>query len=72
VVTGNWLSGGSSSRYPAGNRFEEPFEVRVAPSAVPVQGPGANVRMLLTVADNVVRGLQVDVPKAPPNVRVIY
>ncbi len=26
AVTGNWLSGGSSSRYPSGNRFDAPFE----------------------------------------------
>jgi len=25
LVTGNWLSGGPSARYPAGNRFETPF-----------------------------------------------
>ena len=26
VMTGNWLSGGNPSKYPAGNRFETPFD----------------------------------------------
>jgi hypothetical protein len=29
VVTGNWLSGGTASRYPPGNRFETPFDTRM-------------------------------------------
>jgi hypothetical protein len=35
VVTGNWLSGGSASRYPAGNRFDAPFDAKkTAPAGV--------------------------------------
>jgi hypothetical protein len=30
VVTGNWLSGGSSAKYPEGNRFDAPFDETAA------------------------------------------
>ena len=29
VMTGNWLSGGNPAKYPAGNRFETPFDVQL-------------------------------------------
>ncbi|PYR80694.1 MAG: hypothetical protein DMF86_00055 [Acidobacteria bacterium] len=29
VIAGNWLSGGSSSRYPSGNRFDAPFDASI-------------------------------------------
>ena len=74
VITGNWLSGGSSSRYPAGNRFEEPFELDLNPAtaATAQLGPGTNVRMLLIVIDSVVRGLPMEVPVRPDGVRIIW
>ena len=73
VITGNWLSGGSSSRYPAGNEFQEPFEIRI-PSLgeiLSAQARGANVRLVLVVMDNVRKGLMIDHPGAPNGVRVI-
>jgi hypothetical protein len=75
VVTGNWLSGGSSTRYPAGNRYEVPFEVRVPRPGDQVTastGEGANLRLLLAVVENVQRGLMIDLPNAPRSVRVIF
>jgi hypothetical protein len=72
VMTGNWISGGSSSRYPAGNRFEEPFQVPMPVGNALLQGPGANVRMLLAMADNVRKGLAVELPAPPTSVRVIF
>ena len=50
VVTGNWLSGGASSRYPAGNRFDGPFDPAAAASA------GANLARLRALAGSIVRG----------------
>ena len=50
VVTGNWLSGGASSRYPAGNRFDTPFDPATAAPA------GANVARLRAMADTIPRG----------------
>ena len=71
VMTGNWISGGNSSRYPAGNRFEEPFEVKIPAGTAFVGGPGANIRMLLAMAENVRKGLLVEFPAPPSSVRVI-
>ena len=71
VVTGNWLSGGSSSRYPPGNRFEEPFDPRPSSSLTNSSGTGANVARVLAVADNVVRGVMTVVPQAPRGLRII-
>jgi len=63
VFTGNWLSGGTSSRYPAGNTFQEPFDVK---ATVPMpQGPGANVYSLLRVMESVVQGIMPVVPARP-------
>ena len=70
VVTGNWLSGGSSSRYPPGNRFEEPFDARPPSSLANGNGPGANVARVMTVADNVTRGVMTVVPQAPRGLRI--
>jgi hypothetical protein len=73
TVTGNWLSGGSSSRYPAGNRFEEPFDVRLPTGpSVAAQGPGANLWNLLAVMENVRKGLMTEAPERPRSVRVIF
>ena len=74
-ITGNWMSGGSESRYPAGNRFEVPFDVNLPTGSGPAlasTGPGANLRMLMLVMDSVQRGIMVDFPVAPRSVRVIF
>ena len=65
------IRGGNSSRYPAGNRFEEPFEVKIPAGTAFVGGPGANIRMLLAMAENVRKGLLVEFPAPPSSVRVI-
>jgi hypothetical protein len=75
LITGNWLSGGSSSRYPPGNRFEEPFDISLTGSpgsASALIGRGANVRMLLSAMQSVRSGLLVIRPDAPDGVRVIF
>jgi hypothetical protein len=51
VVTGNWLSGGSSSRYPPGNRFDSPFDPSAAGSA------GADLARLRALADAIPKGV---------------
>jgi hypothetical protein len=57
VFTGNWLSGGSPSRYPPGNRFDEPFDAKLnATAPAPADSPGANVARLLAVARAVETG----------------
>jgi len=70
IFTGNWLSGGSSSRYPPGNTFQEPFDTK-ATVRLP-QGPGANVYSLLVAMESVVRGIMPVVPERPGRVRVIF
>jgi hypothetical protein len=54
LFTGNWLSGGSSSRYPPGNTFEEPFDIKATSSSG--QRPGANVYALLRAMEGVKQG----------------
>jgi hypothetical protein len=54
VFTGNWLSGGNSSRYPPGNTFEEPFDIKATSSSG--QRPGANVFVLLRAMEGVKQG----------------
>jgi hypothetical protein len=72
VFTGNWLSGGSASRYPPGNRFEEPFDLKLnAGSSLTLEGPGANVGRLLTVAESVRKGVMVGVPQTPRGLQII-
>ena len=51
VVTGNWLSGGSSSRYPAGNRFDTPFEPKAAKAA------GADLTRFSPLLESVTKGI---------------
>ncbi|HET7694307.1 MAG TPA: hypothetical protein VFK57_01260 [Vicinamibacterales bacterium] len=75
VITGNWISGGSSSRYPEGNSFQEPFEIKWPSAGDPIlfaQGPGANLRLLVNIMDNVQKGLMVTAPVRPDRVRVIW
>jgi hypothetical protein len=64
VVTGNWLSGGSSSRYPAGNRYELPFDPAHAGDA------GADVAQLRALAGEVVRGVMTLAPQSPRTLTV--
>ena len=75
VVTGNWLSGGTSSRYPSGNRFEEPFEVKLPTGPLPAlasaQATGANLWNLVVIMDAVQKGSLTDFPQPPPRLRVI-
>jgi hypothetical protein len=72
VVTGNWMSGGTASRYPPGNRFDAPFDARMTPGlATDAGAPGANVSKLLQVIDTVTKGSMVGVPRTPRNLRIV-
>jgi hypothetical protein len=72
VFTGNWLSGGISSRYPPGNRFDEPFELSLnAPAAANAPALGANVGRLVQMIDTIRRGIMAVPPQAPRNVRIV-
>jgi hypothetical protein len=53
VFTGNWLSGGTSSKYPAGNRFEEPFDLNLNGGG---NGIGAAVTKLTSLVNTVPAG----------------
>jgi hypothetical protein len=66
VITGNWLSGGTASRYPPGNRFQVPFNSRLTAGAVadPL-GVGANVARLLPLLETIPAGLMVVQPQSP-------
>jgi len=55
VVTGNWLSGGVSSKYPKGNRFDAPFDETGASPA------GADLARLRLLIESVPKGT------APPS-----
>jgi hypothetical protein len=60
TVSGNWLSGGSSSKYPPGNRFDAPFDSGVHTVPKNESGPpktGADVVRLLAMADAVSKGV---------------
>lgn len=60
TVTGNWLSGGSSSKYPAGNRFDAPFDSGVRSGArggSTAPKTGADVARLLAMADAAAKGV---------------
>lgn len=75
VVTGNWLSGGNSSRYPPGNRFESPFnaglDARVTAST-PIGPPatGADVARLLAMVARVQSGLMTGLSR-PQQLRIV-
>lgn len=76
VVTGNWLSGGPSARYPAGNRFNTPFDAGLTPPST--LGPlgadgrpaGADVTNLLPLIDTIPGGLMTAAPLSPRNLRI--
>jgi hypothetical protein len=77
VITGNWLSGGNSSRYPPGNRFEEPFVLNLPPlgsATSPVPPPiGANLPLMVRVIDWAQRGLMPgNAPERPNGLRSIF
>jgi hypothetical protein len=75
LITGNWLSGGSSTRYPAGNSYQEPFEIKWPQAGDPITafvGPGADLRLLMMVMENVQRGLMIERPSQPDRVRIIF
>lgn len=76
VITGNWLSGGNSAKYPAGNRFETPFNAGLtatgtSSSAVDPRAPGADVPRLLGLVPAIRAGLMSGVLQRPANVRVV-
>ena len=56
VFTGNWLSGGTSSKYPSGNRFEEPFDLNLNGGG---NGIGAAVTKLTPLLNSVPGGFMV-------------
>jgi hypothetical protein len=87
VVLGNWLQGGSSSRYPAGNLFAGSFDgafvntasadYRVAPGCL-LKGAatdgtdiGANVGAVLGGTSGVVQGVSGARPSTPTNLRIV-
>jgi hypothetical protein len=75
VITGNWLSGGNSSKYPAGNRFDSPFNAGLtatptSSSAVEPRPPGADVPRLLGLVNAIRDGLMTGVVR-PANVRIV-
>ncbi len=71
VITGNWLSGGNPARYPAGNRFESPFDAGLTAPAGEPRAPGADLERLRPLLDTVPRGLMTAVPLPPRNLRII-
>jgi len=74
VVTGNWLSGGNPSKYPAGNRFDTPFDLDLAGAGSAVADPpptGANVTRLRLLLDTVPRGVMTVTLPTPGNLRII-
>ena len=86
-VTGNWLQGGSASRYPAGNFFDGTFDsafqnVAAGDYSAAAGGPlagratdgtniGADLTQLASVLANVVPGTMKKGPTPPTNLRVI-
>ena len=72
VLTGNWLSGGNPSRYPAGNRFEAPFNpVRETAMAVEARAAGAAIAKLRPLLDSVPRGLMTGVAQPPKSLEIV-
>jgi hypothetical protein len=77
VITGNWLSGGNSSKYPAGNRFDNPFNAGLSerapsPAAAKPGAPGSDVERLLGLVTAIRAGLMTGVPPPPrANARVV-
>ena len=75
VLTGNWLSGGPSSKYPAGNRFDTPFTAGLTATSGSAavaagQQAGADVGKLRALLDTVPKGVMTGVPQPPRNLKV--
>ena len=75
VVTGNWLSGGNPSRYPAGNRFDTPFDLGLSVTSPPGISPdlraGAEVWTLLPLINRLVSGGEVGPgPRTPTGLTI--
>jgi hypothetical protein len=77
VVTGNWLSGGSSSRYPSGNRFDAPFDPGISGATLTALGlstapkPGADIGTLAKLLTAVPGGVMTALPAPPRNLHII-
>jgi hypothetical protein len=72
IFTGNWLSGGPASRYPAGNRFDDGFKLNLTSAAGAAgNGPGANLARLLPLLQAIPNGLMIGIPQSPRNLRII-
>jgi hypothetical protein len=76
VMTGNWLSGGNAAKYPAGNRFDSPFDLglTVVNGVMLVSEPraaGADLARLKPVFESVPKGLMTGLPQAPKGLRII-
>lgn len=76
VVTGNWLSGGNSSKYPAGNRFENPFDAGLtasvsASTSTGPRPPGAEVARLMALTETIRTGVMSAAPQPPGGVRIV-
>jgi hypothetical protein len=87
VVAGNWLQGGTASRYPAGNHFGGTYEgafmdvpaadYRQAPGGVLIgratdgSNIGADLATLLAGVQGVIDGAGSAAPRPPTNLRVI-
>ena len=75
VMTGNWLSGGNASRYPAGNRFEAPFDPGLTTSVTTrsesgIRPAGADVGRLLGLVESIRAGLMTAALQRPKNLRI--
>jgi hypothetical protein len=87
VIRGNWLAGGSASRYPAGNLFAGPYEAAfrnvaandyalsagslLAGAAADGSNIGADVAKIVAGVAGVVDGSSARRPSAPANLRVL-
>jgi hypothetical protein len=86
-VEGNWLQGGTASRYPAGNHFDGTYEAafmdvpagdyRQAPGGVLIgratggTNIGADLATLLLGLQGVIEGARGAAPRTPTNLRII-
>lgn len=74
VITRNWLSGGNPSKYPAGNRFETPWDSALGMTSPPAlsadQRVGAEVWTLLPLTNRLTSGGMGTPPAAPRGLRI--
>jgi hypothetical protein len=72
VFTGNWLSGGTASKYPAGNRFETPFATGLmTQTAVQPRPAGADMARIRPLLESVPGGLMTGVPQPPKGLLIV-